>query len=67
MEIFDKIKDLNFLVADTDKLVDEFLSSLQDQKSIVKNCENKISTLKEEIQNNIDDIDKILEDYNANS
>ena len=67
MEIFNRIKDLNFLIAETDKLVDEFISVLQAQKSIVKNCENKISSLKEDVQNNIDDIDKVLEDYNANS
>ena len=43
------------------------ISNLQSQKLKVQYKEKKILYLKAEVRNNIDKIDKIIEDYNANS
>ena len=67
MEIVKKINNLKELIEETDKLVDELLLSLQAQKLKVENKEKKIFHLKEEVHNNVDKIDKIIKDYNANS
>ena len=67
MEILEKIDTLKKSIEETEKLVDELISSLQAQKLKVENKENKILHLKNEVRNNLDKIDKIIEDYNANS
>ena len=67
MEILEKIDTLKKSIEETDKLVDELISSLQAQKLRVVNKESKILHLKKEVRNNVDKIDKIIEDYNANS
>ena len=67
MEILKKISTLKKSIDETDKLVDELVSSLQAQKLRVENKDNKILKLKKEVSKNIDIIDKIIEDYNANS
>ena len=67
MEILENIATLKKSIEETDKLVEELISSLQAQKLKVENKENKILYLKNEVRNNLDKIDKIIEDYNANS
>ena len=67
MKILKKIDILTSSIKKTDKLVDELISSLQNQKLKVSTKEKKILNLKDEVSNNIDKIDKIIEDYNANS
>ena len=67
MEILENIAILKKSIEETDKLVEELISSLQAQKLKVENKENKILHLKNEVRNNLDKIDKIIEDYNANS
>ena len=67
MEILENIATLKKSIEETDKLVEELISSLQAQKLKVQNKENKILYLKNEVRNNLDKIDKIIEDHNANS
>jgi len=67
MEILENIATLKKSIEETDKLVEELISSLQAQKLKVENKENKILHLKNEVRNNLDKIDKIIEGYNANS
>ena len=67
MEILENIAILKKSIEETDKLVEELISSLQAQKLKVQNKENKILHLKNEVRDNLDKIDKIIEDYNANS
>ena len=67
MEIEKKITILKKSIQETDGLVDEIISSLNNQKLKVENKEKKISQLKEEVRNNIDKIDKIIENYNADT
>ena len=67
MEILKKIKNLNKSVETSNQLVDELISSLKAQKLKSQNKEHKIEILKEQIRLNIDKIDKIVENYNANN
>ena len=67
MEIIKKIATLKKSVEKTDELVDKLLSYLEVQKLQVINKEKKITSLKDEVSNNIDKIDKIIEKNNANS
>ena len=67
MEIIKKIATLEKSINRTEELVDELISSFNNQKNRVENKEKTILILKEEIRNNIEKIDKIIEDYNGNS
>ena len=67
MEILENIATLKNSIEETDQLVEELISSLQAQKLKVKNRENKILHLKNEVRKNLDKIDKIIKGYNANS
>ena len=67
MEIVKKIALLKKSIKITDELVNKLISSLQSQRLKVENKEQKILYLKAEVRNNVDKIDKIIEDYNANS
>jgi len=63
----EKIANLKKSIKRTDELVNKLISNLQSQKLKVQYKEKKILYLKAEVRNNIDKIDKIIEDYNANS
>ena len=67
MEILKKIAELKKSIYETDQLVDDLLSSLKAQQNRIDNREKKILQLKEEVKINIEKIDEIIEDYNANS
>ena len=67
MEITNKLEVLRKSIDTTDELVEELIAILKAQKLKVANKEKKILFLKEKIDNNVDKIDKIIENYNANS
>ena len=67
MEILKKITGLKKSILETDQLVDDLLSSLKAQQNRIDNKEKEILQLKEEVKTNIEKIDEIIEDYNANS
>ena len=67
MEILKKITGLKKSILETDQLVDDLLSSLKAQQNRIDNKEKEILQLKEEVKINIEKIDEIIEDYNANS
>ena len=60
MDLILKIKELDSNVEKIEQLVDDLIESLDGKRK-------KIDHLKEQIQSNINKIDKIIEDYNANS
>ena len=66
MEIIDKINIIKKSIEETDRLVDLLISNLEVQKLNANNNENKIIQLKEEVRLNVEKIDEIIEDYNAN-
>ena len=67
MDIRLAIAELKKSIKETDELVNDLISSLQAQKIRVENKEKKIDQLKNEVRNNIDKIDDIIDEYNANS
>ena len=67
MEILKKIAGLKKSILETDQLVDDLLSSIKAQQNRIDNKEKKILQLKEEVKMNVEKIDEIIEDYNANS
>lgn len=67
MEILKKITELKKSILETDLLVDDLLSSLKVQQNRIDDKEKKILQLKEEVKINVEKIDEIIEDYNANS
>ena len=67
MEILKKIAELKKSIIETDQLVDDLLSSLKAQQNRIDNKEKKILQLKAEVKINVEKIDEIIEDYNANS
>ena len=67
MEILKKITELKKSILETDQLVDDLLSSLKVQQSRIDDKEKKILQIKEEVKINVEKIDEIIENYNANS
>ena len=67
MEIEKEIHDLKKSIIDLELLVEELISSLEAQKLRVSNKEKIISQLKEEVRANVEKIDQIIEEYNANT
>ena len=67
MEILKKIAELKKSMQETNQLVDELISSLEAQTIKAENKSKKILDLKEEVKNNVEKLDKIIEDYNANN
>ena len=65
MDIFKKIAELKQSILKTDNLIEKMLLNLKTQKIENKNKENRILNLKEKIRNNVEKIDKIIENYNA--
>ena len=60
MDLILKIKELDLNIDKIEQLVDDLIESLDGKTK-------KNDHLKEEIESNIKKIDKIIEDYNANS
>tara|TARA_Y100001970_G_C13473204_1_gene480717 strand:- start:147 stop:350 length:204 start_codon:yes stop_codon:yes gene_type:complete len=67
MELIKRIKELKKSVEDTDQLIEELISSLNAQQLRADNKEKKILELKEEVRSNVEKIDLIIKDHNANT
>ena len=67
MEIIKKIIDLKESIEETEIMVQKLISNLDNQRNKTNNKQKKILLLKEEVEININKIDEIIEDYNANS
>lgn len=67
MEILKKITELKKSILETDLLVDDLLTSLKVQQNRNDDKEKKILQIKEEVKINVEKIDEIIENYNANS
>ena len=67
MQLLKKISELKKSIQETDQLVEELIASLKAQELKSENKEKKILKLKEEVRLNIEKIDKIIENYNANN
>ena len=67
MEIISKIAELKKSIEETDRLVEELISSLESQQLKTLNKEKKINNLQEEVKSNIKKIDLIIENYDANT
>ena len=67
MEIFKKIAHLKKTIYSTNDLADKLVSIMEIQQLETINKQRKIEELKQEVQKNIDKIDKIIENYNANT
>ena len=65
MDIFKKIAELKQSILKTDHLIEKMLLNLKTQNIENKNKENRILNLKKKIRNNVEKIDKIIENYNA--
>ena len=66
MEILKKVAELKKSILKTDQLVDDLLFSLKAYQNRIDNKEKKILLLKEEVKINVEKIDEIIDDYNAN-
>jgi hypothetical protein len=67
MEILNKILELKKKIFQTDKLVDDLLNKLEDRQNTISDNEKNILFLKDEIRINIKKLDKMINEYNANS
>ena len=67
MEILKQITELTKSIQETNKLVGELILCLKEQTLKVANKDQKIMDLKEEVKMNVEKLDKIIENYNANN
>ena len=67
MEILKQITELTKSIQETNQLVGELILCLKQQKLKVANKDQKIMDLKEEVKMNVEKLDKIIENYNANN
>jgi len=67
MDLLKRISRLQIKLRQTEELTDDLLLSLKSKENIVHSHEQKILTLKDEIKKNIEKIDMIIKNYNANS
>ena len=67
MDLLKKISKVQIKLKQTEELTNDLLLSLKSKENKVQNHEQKILTLKDEIKKNIEKIDMIIKNYNANS
>ena len=67
MDILKRIEILKNKVIQVDELVDDLLLTLEAKQNKIYIKENKILQLKEVVKKNVDKIDSIIDEYNANS
>ena len=67
MEILKQITELTKSIQETNQLVGELILCLKQQTLKVANKDQKIMDLKEEVKMNVEKLDKIIENYNANN
>ena len=67
MENIKKIAELRKIIHETDQLVDELLSLLDILKLKIQQKDKNIARLQQGIKDNVEKIDKIIENSNENS
>ena len=67
MEILKRIEILKNKMIQVEELVDDLLLTLEAKQNKIYIKENKILQLKEVVKKNVDKIDSIIDEYNANS
>jgi hypothetical protein len=67
MDILKRIKILKNKMIQVEELVDDLLLTLEAKQNKIYIKENKILQLKEVVKKNVDKIDSIIDEYNANS
>ncbi len=67
MDILKRIEILKNKMIQVEELVDDLLLSLEAKQNKIYIKENKILQLKEVVKKNVDKIDSIIDEYNANS
>ena len=67
MDILKRIEILKNKMIQAEELVDDLLQTLDAKQNKINIKENKILQLKEVVKKNVDKIDSIIDEYNANS
>ena len=67
MDLLKKIKELQNKLIQSEELIEDLLLSLDSNEAKVQNRENKIEFLKETIKKNVEKLDIIIKDHNADS
>ena len=67
MDILKRIEILKNKMIQVEELVDDLLLTLEARQNKIYIKENKILQLKEVVKKNVDKIDAIIDEYNANS
>ena len=67
MDILKRIEVLKNKMIRVEELVDDLLLTLEAKQNKIYIKENKILKLKEVVKKNVDKIDSIIDEYNANS
>ncbi|MBP37576.1 MAG: hypothetical protein CFH12_00588 [Alphaproteobacteria bacterium MarineAlpha5_Bin2] len=67
MDILKRIEILKNKMIQVEELVDDLLLTLEAKQNKIYIKENKILQLKEVVKKNVDKIDSIIDEYNANS
>ena len=67
MDILKRIEIIKNKVIQAEQLVDDLLETLEAKQNKIHIKENKILQLKEVVKKNIDKIDTIIDEYNADS
>jgi hypothetical protein len=67
MDILKRIEILKNKMIQAEELVDDLLLTLEAKQNKIYIKENKILQLKEVVKKNVDKIDSIIDEYNANS
>ena len=67
MDLLKRIKELENKIIQTEELIEDMLSSIDSNEVKVQSREKKIEFLKENIKKNVEKLDIIIKDYNANS
>jgi hypothetical protein len=67
MDILKRIEILKNKMIQGEELVDDLLLTLEAKQNKIYIKENKILQLKEVVKKNVDKIDSIIDEYNANS
>ena len=67
MDILKRVEILKNKMTQVEELVDDLLLTLEAKQNKIYIKENKILQLKEVVKKNVDKIDSIIDEYNANS
>jgi len=67
MDILKRIEILKNKMIQVEELVDDLLLTLEAKQNKIYIKENKILKLKEVVKKNVDKIDSMIDEYNANS